>query len=114
MFLYRFNKFEKVEPSYKNSYHGIGLGLTIIQKYVTAMNGSIITKSKPYQGSQFILKIPFTNQKSNKYYPRLSAFIKLKILIIDNIKQRARAYENSLEQHEVTSISSNKTGELTK
>lgn len=39
---------------------GAGLGLTIVNRLVNAMNGNISVKSKPQEGTTFLIKIPFT------------------------------------------------------
>ncbi|MFT4060339.1 MAG: ATP-binding protein [Legionella sp.] len=48
-----FNRFFKVSSSYKGVYTGHGLGLHIVQSYVTLLGGHITLTSKEGQGSTF-------------------------------------------------------------
>ncbi len=59
-----FDRFYRVEQS--RSKRGIGLGLSLAQQIVTAHGGSIDVKSKPGQGTLFIVKLPyFQNTKTS-------------------------------------------------
>ena len=52
-----FEEFARVTTT-KKQYEGTGLGLTITQKIVHLLNGTLQLESKPGQGSQFTISIP--------------------------------------------------------
>ena len=54
-----FETFSQVDPSSVRKYKGTGLGLAISKQLVELMNGQIDVKSKPGEGSQFDIRIPF-------------------------------------------------------
>jgi len=51
-----FEEFEQVKDSGKNG--GVGLGLSIVKKYVELMQGDIRVESEPGKGSKFTFSIP--------------------------------------------------------
>lgn len=53
-----FERFNQVETSHTRSYDGIGIGLTIARKLVTALNGTISLESELNKGSVFCFNIP--------------------------------------------------------
>jgi signal transduction histidine kinase len=53
---YLFQPFQR--GSNANDFPGTGIGLTIIQKSVELMNGSVSVKSKLGQGSTFVVRFP--------------------------------------------------------
>lgn len=54
-----FNPFVQLSNDSTKKYNGTGLGLTIIKKIITIMNGDIEVKSKVNVGTKFIVRIPF-------------------------------------------------------
>ena len=54
-----FEKFTQLNPSYKETYQGSGLGLHIVREFVDAMKGKIYVTSEEGEGSEFICLIPF-------------------------------------------------------
>lgn len=54
-----FDRFTRLIPSYKGTYEGSGIGLYIVKRYITAMNGSIQVSSKENKGSRFDITLPF-------------------------------------------------------
>lgn len=53
-----FDAFRQVEESATRKYGGVGLGLSIVQQLVLAMNGKISLESKLGQGSTFTVTLP--------------------------------------------------------
>lgn len=46
-------------PAYEARYTGAGTGLTIAKQYIGDLNGQIVCKSAPNEGTTFIITIPF-------------------------------------------------------
>lgn len=61
-----FDPFIQVSNDTARKYGGTGLGLTIIKKIITIMNGEIQVKSKLHHGTKFIVNLPFSKGNSNK------------------------------------------------
>jgi CheY-like chemotaxis protein len=61
-----FEKFNRLTPSYKGIYKGLGLGLYVVKKYVEAMHGKIEVESKLENGSCFTMYLPFLVEKEGK------------------------------------------------
>lgn len=59
-----FDTFSK-NMSMRSDYSGIGLGLTSVKKLVEFLSGFITVKSKYGVGTEFILKIPYSVNKTN-------------------------------------------------
>ncbi|MFA7419236.1 MAG: PAS domain S-box protein [Melioribacteraceae bacterium] len=53
-----FQEFRQVSEGKGRNFEGTGLGLTIVKKYVDALNGSITVESEIDKGSKFIVTIP--------------------------------------------------------
>ena len=49
----------RANPAYNAKYAGAGTGLTIAKKYIEDMEGQILCKSSPGDGSKFVIIIPF-------------------------------------------------------
>jgi signal transduction histidine kinase len=54
-----FNVFQRLHP--RNEYEGTGMGLAIVRKIALYHGGDITAKSKPGEGSTFILTVPVTH-----------------------------------------------------
>jgi light-regulated signal transduction histidine kinase (bacteriophytochrome) len=48
----------------RNEYEGTGMGLAIVKKIALYHGGDVIAKSKPGQGSTFIMTMPATHPKN--------------------------------------------------
>ncbi len=51
--------FKKMTPSYRTPYSGIGMGLTIVKKYIEDLEGEIYLTSKPDSGTCITCYLPF-------------------------------------------------------
>lgn len=52
-----FEPFERIRNTTASGEFGTGLGLTIAKKYVDAMDGKIVARSKPGEGSKFTIEL---------------------------------------------------------
>jgi len=55
-----FNEFEQVKDSDIGRFDGVGLGLSIVKKYLELMNGDIQVESQPGKGTTFTFTVPAT------------------------------------------------------
>ena len=53
-----FRAFEQIKDAHTGEYNGIGLGLSIVKKYLDLMNGDIRVESRPGEGSTFTFSVP--------------------------------------------------------
>ena len=60
-----FDAFRQSDEGHTRNYEGSGLGLTIAQKAVNAMNGSISLDDNPGGGSKFSVYLPLYKEKFN-------------------------------------------------
>lgn len=73
---YIFDEFRQVDQSSKRRYGGTGLGLTIVQKLVRTMGGTITLSSELGTGSTFTVSLPFQEAAagpSPRQHPKPSA-----------------------------------------
>ena len=86
-----FEAFEQVDGSTTQQFGGTGLGLTIVKQLVTLLEGNIEARSRPQEGSVFLVKIPLEvadekNQATSKkpQLRNLKFSPNSKILVIDD------------------------------
>lgn len=88
-----FKPFIQADGSTSRKYGGTGLGLSIVHSLVRLMNGNIEVKSELKKGTEFIVKLPFINQRTvetvnidkNKNFLKMEiSFDKYKILIAED------------------------------
>jgi two-component system, OmpR family, aerobic respiration control sensor histidine kinase ArcB len=53
-----FERFYRASASYESRYEGHGIGLFIVQKYVSLLNGTISVESIPWKGTTFTMMLP--------------------------------------------------------
>lgn len=53
-----FNEFEQVKGGHLANFDGVGLGLSIVKKYLDLLHGEIHVESHPGQGSTFTFSVP--------------------------------------------------------
>lgn len=56
-----FSQFRQVDETPVRQYGGLGLGLTLAQKFTTFLNGKLWAESEPGKGSTFHISIPYNN-----------------------------------------------------
>jgi PAS domain S-box-containing protein len=64
-----FERFYRVCPTYENKYGGHGIGLFIVQKYVSLLGGSISVTSKFGEGTTFTVELPMKVGKKTAIRP---------------------------------------------
>ncbi|WP_340818179.1 PAS domain S-box protein [Methanolobus sp. WCC4] len=55
-----FHPFKQVDSFYNRQYHGTGLGLALVKKFIEMHNGTVSVESEPGVGSCFIVRIPLS------------------------------------------------------
>jgi len=55
-----FDEFHQLEDAHTGNYSGVGLGLSIVKKYLELMLGDIRVESKPGVGSTFTFTLPYS------------------------------------------------------
>jgi signal transduction histidine kinase len=53
-----FNEFEQIKEAHTGRFDGVGLGLSIVKKYLELMEGDIEVESRPGHGSTFTFSVP--------------------------------------------------------
>ena len=63
-----FEEFAQEDSGARTQYHGAGLGMAIVKKYVDMMGGTISVQSKKHEGTTFTVDIPLeiTDKECNK------------------------------------------------
>ena len=63
-----FEEFAQEDSGARTQYHGAGLGMAIVKKYVDMMGGTISVQSKKHEGTTFTVDIPLeiTDKEWNK------------------------------------------------
>lgn len=60
-----FEPFKRLSPAYENNYQGTGLGLYVVKKFVTRMQGKLKVHSELNQGTSFELVLPLRTSSSS-------------------------------------------------
>ncbi len=60
-----FSRFRQVDETPTRQYGGLGLGLTVAQKFATILNGRLWAESEPGKGSTFSVSIPYVKAEAN-------------------------------------------------
>ena len=65
---HHFEEFAQEDSDVRTQYHGAGLGMAIVKKYVDMMGGTISVQSKKQEGTTFTVDIPLeiTDKECNK------------------------------------------------
>lgn len=67
-----FEPFIQVSDDSARKYGGTGLGLTIIKKIISIMNGDIVVESRLNVGTKFTVSLPFSKRNFNSYGEEVS------------------------------------------
>lgn len=59
-----FSQFRQIDESPTRQYGGLGLGLTVAQKFASILNGKLWAESEPGKGSTFHISLPYDNVDS--------------------------------------------------
>jgi len=62
-----FDQFHQLQDAHTSSYSGVGLGLSIVKKYLEMMHGDIQVKSQPGKGSTFTFNLPYTVSATGEF-----------------------------------------------
>jgi len=60
-----FEEFRQVEEGIQRSFEGLGLGLSLVKKYINLLHGSINVESEVGKGSLFSVSLPISPHKNN-------------------------------------------------
>jgi len=95
-----FEPFNREISSTVNPIEGTGLGLTIVKRIVTAMNGTIALVSEKGKGSTFTVKIPLKTDDDNAILSQYTEVANYQLLCIaDDEELRAKMQEMYLRGH---------------
>jgi PAS domain S-box-containing protein len=103
-----FDPFRQQDSSIAKKYGGTGLGLAITQKITHLLNGEIALKSKPGEGSEFIITfkdVLFTDvdrNKAERSAPLEVQLGKATILLVDDVDSNRDVIIGFLENQPVT------------
>ena len=61
-----FEPFSQEDPGARTTYHGTGLGMSIVHRLVDSLGGTIRVESEKNVGSRFIFTLPFQLDPSPK------------------------------------------------
>jgi protein-histidine pros-kinase len=56
-----FDEFHQLDEAHTGTYSGVGLGLSIVKKYLELMHGDIRVESQPGAGTTFTFSLPYEN-----------------------------------------------------
>lgn len=104
-----FQRFSRIQPSYKSRYEGVGLGLNIVKQLLESLGGKISVQSQLGKGSKFVcvipLKLPTPNNQAIKKsdnglenVPYKTKNLQLKILLVEDDKLTQKIFKSFLEE----------------
>lgn len=95
-----FEKFYRVEESYRGNYQGTGLGLSIVKQLVQSLDGKVGVNSQLGKGSTFWCSLPFKLRKVNRTTSNWHTYYSdVRILIVDDLELRGRALQTQLSSN---------------
>ena len=98
-----FEEFAQEDSDVRTQYHGVGLGMAIVKKYVDMMGGTISVQSKKHEGTTFTVDIPLeiTDKECNKSDTGFSEKVNLtgvKVLLAEDNELNAEIAAVQLEE----------------
>ena len=98
-----FEKFAQEDSDVRTQYHGVGLGMAIVKKYVDMVGGTISVQSKKHEGTTFTVDIPLeiTDKECNKSDIGFSEKVNLtgvKVLLAEDNELNAEITTVQLEE----------------
>ena len=98
-----FEEFAQEDSDVRTQYHGAGLGMAIVKKYVDMMGGTISVQSKKHEGTTFTVDIPLeiTDKECNKSHTGFSEKVNLtgvKVLLAEDNELNAEITTVQLEE----------------
>ena len=98
-----FEEFAQEDSDVRTQYHGVGLGMAIVKKYVDMMGGTISVQSKKHEGTTFTVDIPLeiTDKEWNKSDPGFSEkvdFTGVNVLLAEDNELNAEIATVQLEE----------------
>ena len=98
-----FEEFAQEDSDVRTQYHGSGLGMAIVKKYVDMMGGTISVQSKKHEGTTFTVDIPLeiTDKECNKSHTGFSEKVNLtgvKVLLAEDNELNAEIATVQLEE----------------
>jgi signal transduction histidine kinase len=60
-----FDEFHQLKEAHTGTYSGVGLGLSIVKKYLELMGGDIRVESQPGDGTTFTFTLPYESESVN-------------------------------------------------
>ena len=98
-----FEEFAQEDSDARTQYHGAGLGMAIVKKYVDMMGGTISVQSKKHEGTTFTVDIPLeiTDKECNKSDTGFSEKVNLtgvKVLLAEDNELNAEIVTVQLEE----------------
>jgi CheY-like chemotaxis protein len=93
-----FDSFYQVDGSSTRSYGGLGLGLAVVKTVIEAYQGQIEVKSRPGQGSRFIVKFPALAEETRAEQIQKTKVGPHRILIVDDEESVGMILRDGLEK----------------
>ena len=101
-----FEEFAQEDSDVRTQYHGAGLGMAIVKKYVDMMGGTISVQSKKHEGTTFTVDIPLeiTDKECNKSDTGIAEKVNLtgvNVLLAEDNELNAEIAAVQLEEFEM-------------
>ena len=98
-----FEEFAQEDSDVRTQYHGAGLGMAIVKKYIDMMGGTILVHSKKHEGTTFTVDIPLeiTDKECNKSDTGFSEKVNLtgvNVLLVEDNELNAEIATVQLEE----------------